>query len=82
MALGLDSIAKVENELEAVRDQIEEVRDIPNISIGSLQTNDADNFKRLLGQERKLERQHAQLGGTSISTQNRRSTGGTGGTFY
>ena len=78
MGLALDSLAKVENELEAVRTEIEGVRGIPNISIGSLQTDDENNFQRLILRERKLERLHDQLGGNSPSTKTRRNVGGSG----
>ncbi len=79
MALELDSLVKIENELEAVRDQMEDTRGIPNISIGSLNTSDADVFQRLERRERKLERLAVQAGSASISAQSRRSVGGTGG---
>lgn len=84
MSLELDSLTKVENELNSVRDQMEDIRGIPNISIGSLNTNDSDAFQRLERREKKLERLAIQLGSASISAQTRRSVGGAGGggVFY
>jgi hypothetical protein len=72
-----DTLAKIENELADVRAQIEEVRGIPNFSIGSLTTDDADVYKRLKNEERSLERRAAFLGSTSVSNQTRRNVAAT-----